>query len=682
MIFRRKPKPQNLAAIGPASVVAAKATDVSTSVHYDLSPGSVRAAGDVRGPERLVRLPFHLRTFVGRTAELALLDQALAGPGSAVIYAAHGLDGIGKSALAAHWADRRRTDPGIMWWITADSPASLATGLADLAVALQPALAEWPEESAASWATSWLSSHDEWLLILDNVADQADVRALLATARNGRFLITTQRTGGWRQIAVPVRLDVLRPDEAVELLRRVSDVTDLAGAADLCADLDYLPLAIEQVGAYLLQTGLSPAESLRLLDTSEPLDSDAEHAVTRLWHITLDRLSPEAARLLRVLAWWSPDDIPRSLLTPLLPEPVLGAALDTLADYRLISLADGTISVHRRVQALARTPGPRRSPEEIAQARDQALHLLREATEPLMGEPQAFRLLNPFVPHAEALLEHFPPEDDTSDMVLLLGIVGSQFLVWNQHEKAIVVFERALDAGHTWVDQESREVLFQLENNLAVAHGCLGDHESALAFLRERMARYAAEFGADAPLAIEARVNLADALHAARRSDEAAALFERIIAEAAPVLGPGHHLLQRITEKLAELRPRTTGSSAIPLLEDAYTTCLRDHGADDPRTSTARARLIDAYMGARDFTPAIPLLEEEHAHKAGRFGLDHDSAITVRSQLVLACVSTGDTDRLRPLGARIDLDLDLTLGPDHPSARSLRESLPFLRDEA
>ncbi|MBB5783759.1 hypothetical protein HD596_010515 [Nonomuraea jabiensis] len=231
MIFRRKkPEPQSLAANGPASVVATNATDVSTSVHYGLAPGSVRAAGDVRGPERLVRLPFHLRTFVGRTTELTLLDQALVGPGSAVIYAAHGLDGIGKSALAAHWADRRRTDHGVIWWITADSPAALRTGLADLAVAPQP-------------------------------------------------------------------------DEALELLRRVSDATDLTGAADLCADLDYLPLAIEQVGAYLLHTGLSPAESLRLLDTSDPIDSDVEHAVTRLWHITLDRLTPEAARLLRLLAW-------------------------------------------------------------------------------------------------------------------------------------------------------------------------------------------------------------------------------------------------------------------------------------------------------------------------------------------------------------------------------------------
>ncbi|MBB5783760.1 tetratricopeptide repeat protein [Nonomuraea jabiensis] len=266
-------------------------------------------------------------------------------------------------------------------------------------------------------------------------------------------------------------------------------------------------------------------------------------------------------------------------------------------------------------------------------------------------------------------------------MVLLLGIVGSQFLVWNRYEKAVVLFERALAAGRTWTNQP-REVMFQLENNLAVAHGCMGDHETALALLRERIANYTTELGADAPLTAEARLNLADALQAAQRSSEAATLLEEIIAEATPVLGADHRLLQQTTARLTQLRIQTAGSSAIPLLEDVYNSHLRDHGIDDVQTSTARVRLIEAYMEERDYTRAIPLLEQEHAHKADRFGLDHDSAITVRSQLVLACVSTGDTERLRPLGTRIGLDLDLTLGPDRPSARSLRDALPFLLDGA
>ena len=70
-------------------------------------------------------LPVRPGLFVGRAQELARLDAAVAGPGGVVVQAVHGLAGIGKSTLAAHWAAAHASDYTLTWWITAATPAAI-----------------------------------------------------------------------------------------------------------------------------------------------------------------------------------------------------------------------------------------------------------------------------------------------------------------------------------------------------------------------------------------------------------------------------------------------------------------------------------------------------------------------------------------------------------------------------
>ena len=219
-------------------------------------------------PAGLSNLP-RPRLFVGRAGELARLDAALAGPGEVVVQAVHGLGGVGKSTLAARWAAAHAGNYTLTWWITAATPAAIDAGLASLAAALQPALSGvLPLEALREGAVQWLAAHQGWLLVLDNVTDPADVAPLLARAPPGRYLITSRRATGWHATAVPVRLDVLDPAEAQALLYAIltqDRPREVDGAAELCAELGFLPLAIEQAGAYLAQGGTTPRQYLDLL---------------------------------------------------------------------------------------------------------------------------------------------------------------------------------------------------------------------------------------------------------------------------------------------------------------------------------------------------------------------------------------------------------------------------------
>ncbi|WP_269855263.1 NB-ARC domain-containing protein [Streptomyces sp. RPT161] len=226
-------------------------TGIYTSHTVNLPPEALRSPAEVDAPAGLDNLPYRPGHFVGRGHQLDRLDAALSAPGTALVQAVHGLGGIGKSTLAAHWAATRGTRGYVpIRWITADSPVSIQQGLADVATDLQPALATALQaEQLAKWGLQWLASHTDWLLILDNVNDPAGIAHLLARAPGGRFLITSRLATAWSDATTLVRLDTLELAESLDLLTQsttASGSRDLDGAADLCAKLGHLPLGIEQ----------------------------------------------------------------------------------------------------------------------------------------------------------------------------------------------------------------------------------------------------------------------------------------------------------------------------------------------------------------------------------------------------------------------------------------------------
>ncbi len=86
---------------------------------------------------------------------------------------------------------------------------------------------------------------------------------------------------------------------------------------------------------------------------------DPERTIARIWRVTLDRLAddPLAGEILRIVAWFASDPIPRALLNALAEPPDLHRAIGRLAAYSMLTAGgDMTITVHRLVQAVARTP--------------------------------------------------------------------------------------------------------------------------------------------------------------------------------------------------------------------------------------------------------------------------------------------------------------------------------------
>ncbi|WP_190012490.1 tetratricopeptide repeat protein, partial [Streptomyces griseomycini] len=512
---------------------------------------------------------------MGRGGELEELDAALEGVGVALVQAVSGLGGIGKSTLAAHWAATRAHGHVPVRWFTADSPAGVQQGLADLAVALQPLLARvLPVEALAEWGMQWLACHTGWLVVLDNVQNPADIATLVGRARGGRFLITSRLTTGWSAAGAStvVRLDVLDPGDSLKLLTRIAVADhpgrDMSGAAGLCEELGHLPLALEQAGAYLAQNPFITPRAYRELLARQPgrmlgrraVNTPGKRTIARIWDVTLDRVTqiqPEAAGLLRMLAWFAPDHIPTALLRAAEPGPDSQNGPDgqdggdgawetvgVLSAYGMLTVdpAADTVSVHRLVQAVARTPEPghpHRTPEQIDRARRHATSRLHTVLPQDWNNPANWPLWRELLPHVDALARHAAAGTDTHTTARLLSSAGSFLNDQGTIRRAIAYLGRAHTTCLRVLGEDHPSTLTS-RNNLAYAYHAAGDLERAIPLFERTVDDAVRVLGEDHPSTLSSRNNLASAYRAAGDLERAIPLFERTLQERVRVLGEDH----------------------------------------------------------------------------------------------------------------------------------------------
>ncbi|MEV7297775.1 FxSxx-COOH system tetratricopeptide repeat protein [Streptomyces microflavus] len=636
--------------------------------------------------------------FVGRTSELDQLDAALATPGGTVVQAVHGLGGIGKSTLAAHWAATRPHHCAPIRWITADTPDGIQNGLADLAAALQPALtATLPIEALAEWALQWLASHTGWLLILDNVNDPADIASLLARAHTqGRFLITSRLATVWHHIPTVVRLDVLDEAEALDLLTRTAITTapgrDLDGAAELCAELGQLPLAIEQAAAYLAQNPLTtPRDYLALLNAypAAMYRSGAtgitkpDRTIARIWNLTVDRLStlqPKAAELLRILAWYAPDQIPVTLLDGLADPPTLNDALGLLTAYSMITPdhATHTLAVHRLVQALARTPDPDSPPSAaylINDALSHATSQLANALPNTWDKPTTWPKWRTLLPHVDALADHATAETDSLATARLLNLTGLFLADQGQVAHAINHLRRGLAVNVRMLGKDHPDTL-SVRNNLASAYESAGDLGRAIPLYEQTLADRVRALGEDHPSTLSSRNNLAGAYQSVGSLGRAIPLFKETLPAMVRALGEDHPDTLTCRSNLASaFQSAGDLGRAIPLFEQTLADRVRALGEDHPDTLTSRNNLAGAYDVAGDLGRAVPLFEQTLADRVRVLGEDHPKVLSSRNNLAGAYAAAGDLGRAIPLYEEILTNRVRVLGEDHPKVLSSRNNL-------
>ncbi|MFC8518199.1 tetratricopeptide repeat protein [Streptomyces sp. NPDC057257] len=639
--------------------------------------------------KRVVKLPVPTRVFVGRERELGLLDE-LSG-----VVCVHGLGGIGKSTLVAKWArERAGEDRNPVWWITADSPAAIDAGLTGLGIAMQPELAAvLPQQALRERALQWLGTHDGWLIVLDNVVDPADVEPLLERARGcGRFVITSRRGTGWHGTATTVDLDVLDAGHAAELFERICP----GGGPDvpeLVAELGHLPLAVEQAAAFCRETGTSAGRYLELLG-DYPADmyaataegGDPERTVARVWRVTLDRLEEgdqTAVVLLYVLAWYAPDGIPRSLLEQGARQPLaVTRGLGRLVAHSMVSTEGGTLSVHRLVQAVTRTPDGREAGngEFIRAARDQAIHsLLCALPEDPADAVSARPVWRSLIPHVEALADHVPPEEDTELLAAVMHRAGTLLMGQLDVHRAQRFLVRVHATCVRRLGPEHPSTL-AVAGDLAHAHSWAGDYSASITLLervREDGGRILAE---DRPQLARLLGALGSAYYRTGRLDTAMRLHRQSLEMLVEHAGRDDERTFRAHgDLLSDLLAAGLGEMALPLLRQYAEEAERRYGEGHPVTFTARTNLAWAHQECGEPERAVDLLRGCLADGERLLESRHPYIWTVLNNLGAAYRAAGrPAEAVEAYEQALD-GLRRAYGETHPETLKVRDNLESAR---
>jgi tetratricopeptide (TPR) repeat protein len=332
-------------------------------------------------PETPHQLPAGVRHFAGRgdqLSELARLLEEVGQPGRTVVISAiGGTAGIGKTALAVHWAHQVADEfpdgqlhANLRGFDPSGPPVAAEAVIRDFLGALGVPLARIPASAGAQAALyrTVLASR-RVLIVLDNARDADQVRPLLPGA-SGCFVVVTSRA---RLVSLAasegahlLTLDLPSLSEARELLSRRLG-TELVAAEPEAADelirlCARLPLALGIVAARAAASPGIPLAALgaELAGTAERLDvldaGTPASGVRAAFSWSCRGLSEAATRLFRLLGVHPGPDISAAAAASLagLRRPVARSALRELAQAGLIAEhVPGRFAVHDLVRIYA-----------------------------------------------------------------------------------------------------------------------------------------------------------------------------------------------------------------------------------------------------------------------------------------------------------------------------------------
>jgi tetratricopeptide (TPR) repeat protein len=617
----------------------------------------------------------------------------------------NGIGGTGKTQLAvgfAQWAWAARAAE-LMVWVTASSREAILTGYADALTAIGAADSRDDAGTAAGRFVSWLArSTRAWLVVLDDLADPADLEGLWPRGPAGRVLVTTRRRDAaprGQDVRV-VRVGRFSLREALAYLTaRLTDYPDQRiEALDLAEELGRRPLGLAYAAALMADCGIGCRDfrlryGERIGHVAKVVDKSSSPSVVACWSLAVERaneLVPNglAWPTLALAALLDPNGIPGQVLTSpaacayITGRPGTGtvsdlnqvrAAVRNLARLGLVTVdpdsAVRTVRSHSFVwPTVQRYLPPAELDQAIRAAASALLHgwpdgdlplllgqALRDCTARLR-ETAGERLWDP---------EGHPVLFRVGQSLDRARLAGPAIAYWQMMTDAS---SRTLGAGHAQAALS--------RGNLAAAYETAGRLNDAITVLQSLLAEREAMLGRRDPATLAVCASLAHAYQTAGRLKDAILLYERTLADQAQALGTGHPGTLAVRANLAAAyQAAGRMKDAIPLYEQTLADRERVQGPDEADTLTARANLAYAYRIAGRMKDAIPLYEQTLADRERVQGPNEVDTLTARANLAYAYEAAGRLKDAIPVYERTLADRERVQGPDHRDTLTARGNL-------
>jgi transcriptional regulator with XRE-family HTH domain/tetratricopeptide (TPR) repeat protein len=501
--------------------------------------------GDDQVSQVLPNVPFRRNPYFMGYDEVIkdLYDHLFAEKDGVAIETISGLGGIGKTQLMLEYAFRYHKEYQKVFWLRSDTQELLEEDLAQAAMTLRVPEARKQQPNHQYLVTEvrqWFQKHSGWLLLLDNVEEDVRVKDILTGLPHGHVLLTT-RSQAVAELASNLHLEKMRPEVGALLLlsrtlpRSQSDSVDAfyeahrLKARDISLLLDGLPLALDQAGAYIGETGCSLSEYIQLYHKHRKellarrsergkLYTDYRKSVATTWLISFSRVEqqcPAAAKLLDLCAFFHADAIPKEILlagtflenTEM--RPIVDGALqfneacEMLLRYSLIqrNAGENLFSIHRLVQAVLQDRMDDQTQRLLA---ERAVHVVEKVLS--SAPPERLECYIPQATLCADLIQQW--ELAGEEVTRLLERVAREVYKRGCFSQALSLFQSAQAASNASRGSDDPQTI-QLLSELGRVYMDLGNYKMAMNLCARARQDFERILGADHPAVVECLNNLA-----------------------------------------------------------------------------------------------------------------------------------------------------------------------------
>ena len=643
---------------------------------------------------------------------LSTLNQRLTSTGAVAL---SGLGGVGKTQIAVEYAYRYRDEYSAIFWVRAASRETLTTDFVSLAALLALPGHDAPDQMTVVAAVKRsLAQHVDWLLILDNADDLARLADFLPTGGQAHILLTTraQATG---KIAEGLTVEKMDVSEGILLLLRRAKLLVPDAPLDnvprarrnqaqtLVEELDGLPLALDQAGAYIEETGCNLAEysvlyrrrQFALLTRGSLVSSDYPHTVASTWALSFEQIAQTdtaSAELLQLCAFLDPDAIPEamlaegaaelgSILGPVVADPfLLNEAIQGLRRYSLIRRDPEArmLNVHRLVQVvlkesfddLTRRQWAERTVRAVNAAFPEVSFAYWDRCERYLPHAQACASL------VEAYRLSFP---EAAHLLHRMGVYLTRRVHFEQAEpylqQALRISEQVLDPLHP----EMAHVL----HDLAELYAVLGSDAKAEPLFNRSLAIREQILDARHSDVAESFTNLGQLYHFQGKYQQAESLYLRALAIWENPSGRGRlHVQEGLGFTLNNLAllydHQGHYEQAEPLHLRALSIREQSLGPAHPDTAESLNNLAYLYGKQGKYEQAELLLQRALRIQEQGLGPEHPELARSLGNLAHIFTLQGKYEQAEPLHLRALKIWEQAVGADHPATSYSLSNLALL----
>ena len=622
-----------------------------------------------------------------------------------------------------------------MFWVHASSAARYEQGFRDVADRVKIVGRQDPQTNIFKLVHDWLyDSKQQWLLVLDNVDDarfllenpatqsktvSQPLREYLPHCERGSILVTTRNKEAALKLVEQRDIVSVEPMDKAEgialFTKKLGPQSNNSNVAELAAALEYMPLAIVQAAAHILQRAphFSVAKYLNEYTKSEGkrtslLDRDGGHlrrdweaknSILVTWQISFEYIQntrSSAADLLSLMSFFDRQGIPQDLLRPRTErqeaqtnqteKAKYNEASDSEDDTSQSSVGDdqfeddivalrnfcfvsvdtsGTsFEMHALVQLATRKWLKDNS--ELEKWKQHFISILCAAFP--NGEYENWAACQALYAHVRAAVEQ-QPKDESSIAQWATMLHHAAWYAQNigNTAEAKTLAMKSMEARKKVLGEEHEDTLSTMLI-MGLVYRLEGYWEDAAKLLMQVMVTSKTKLRADHPYMLSSMANLASTYRDQGRWKDAEELEVRVMETRKMKLGADHpDTLISMANLASTYRDQGRWEDAEKLRVQVTETSKKKLGADHPSTLINIANLASTYRDQGRWEDAEKLRVQVMETSKKKLGADHPSTLINIANLASTYRDQGRWEDAEKLQVQVMETSKTKLGADHPS---------------